>query len=179
MNTLGIGVISDTHQNLDYLNKVIKLFRQAQVELIIHLGDDYPDIDETAQGIKVIKVPGVYDPEYEIGSIPHRQVVELSGIKVLLTHSAQSHENDSRDDVAPLELARQEGAKLILYGHSHIPAIEEKEGLIWLNPGHLKLADKKGHPASYAVIIIEAGKLEIEITDLIKQTNILNYQKKF
>lgn len=170
-----IGVISDTHQNMAYLNQAIEVLQREKIELLIHLGDDYRDIAEEVKGIKVIKVPGVYDPEYQITSIPHRQVIELGVVKAVATHSVKSHENDFPDDVAPDELARRSGAKLVLYGHTHLPLIEEKEGLVWMNPGHLKGDDKKGAPASYGLIEVTGSQVVTKIIDLIKQTEISTY----
>ena len=34
-----IGVVSDTHNNIKNIKKIIDLFNEAQVELVIHTGD--------------------------------------------------------------------------------------------------------------------------------------------
>jgi len=45
-----------------------------------------------------------------------------------------------------------------LFGHSHIPLLEIKEGIFFINPGHLKDEDKKGYPPSFALAeFLEGG----------------------
>ena len=34
-----VGVVSDTHNNIKNIKKIIHLFNEAQVELVIHTGD--------------------------------------------------------------------------------------------------------------------------------------------
>ena len=34
-----VGVVSDTHNNIKNIKKIINLFNEAQVELVIHTGD--------------------------------------------------------------------------------------------------------------------------------------------
>jgi len=172
-----IGVVSDSHRDFEYLNRAIKIFQQEQVQLIIHLGDDYQDIGDTARGIKVVKVPGIYDPEYTLDSVPNRRVIELAGFKILLTHSIQSNDKKTPATLSLMELAKKENAGVIFYGHTHIPSAEEKDGCIWLNPGHIKSDDKRGFPPSYALVSIEPGRIEMKIININNQQEITNYQK--
>ena len=34
-----VGVVSDTHNNINNINKIIDIFNQEEVELVIHTGD--------------------------------------------------------------------------------------------------------------------------------------------
>ena len=66
----------------------------------------------------------------------------------------------------PAQMAREEKPDLVLYGHSHLPLIDERDGIVWVNPGHLKTMDKKGAPPSYAVIDIRESWFHIRILAL-------------
>ncbi|MBI2251173.1 MAG: YfcE family phosphodiesterase [Armatimonadetes bacterium] len=172
-----LGIISDTHKNLDYLKKVIQIFKDERIDLFIHLGDDYSDLKDYDDFIKLVKIPGVYDPEYKDSNIPHREILKIEEIKILLTHSPESHENDFPADLDPLELAKKENINLILYGHTHIPAIQEKENLLWVNPGHLKIEDKKGYPPTYSIIDISGRSIEAKIINLLENKEIFIKKK--
>ena len=68
----------------------------------------------------------------------HRHV-ELLGRKVLMTHG--HHVNI---DALPSPELRQ-GAEILLYGHTHVPLWERREGLLCLNPGSVSIP-KNGSP---------------------------------
>lgn len=50
-----------------------------------------------------------------------------------------------------------------MYEHTPIPEIKIKEGIIFINPGHLKQSDKKGFPPSYGFLNISKDKVSAEI----------------
>lgn len=155
-----LGVISDTHGNLAAIQEACRQLRQAKVDLVFHLGDDYRDIDWfVAEGFQVIAVPGLYCPEYHQPQIPNQRLEEVQGLRFLLTHSPEFRPLPS--DPAP---------QVVLYGHTHIPAIKMQEGVLWINPGHLRDQDKKGYPASYALLRLEPPQLTVEIIKLVDGT---------
>lgn len=166
-----IGIVSDSHKNLDYLNKAITQCLKKGTSALFHLGDDYSDIEEV-QEMELIKVPGVYDPEYRLASIPHRLFWEWGRAKFIITHAPESHSNDFPSDESPEELARRRKANFILYGHTHIPSIKEKGGIWWINPGHLKKEDKRGFPASFSFIELEGDQVTVAIFDLMQGEEI-------
>ena len=160
-------VVSDTHGCLDNLKYLTAKLKREGITHAIHLGDDYNDalvlIDS---GMDVLRVPGVFSPYYKDSAIPNRLVVELDGKKFVLTHTQKPHENDLDEDAAPNAMAELEHPALVLYGHTHLPAIEHRDGVTWVNPGHLKNDDKKGSPASYALVDTEADPVKVRILAL-------------
>lgn len=170
-----IAVISDSHNNLEYLRKVGELFVKQGISIVVHLGDNYDDAEALSDlGLSVIKVPGVYEDYYKQPEIPNRIIKEFQGVKTLITHTEQSHENDLPSDIKPEQIIAEKSVEAIFYGHTHIPKIEEKEGILFVNPGHLKKEDKKGYPATYAIVEITDVKIKVKITDLIKNEEIEN-----
>ena len=62
-----IGVISDSHGEIDNLKKVARwLIKKQNVDTIIHLGDNFDDTTLLANlGVNIIKVPGVFSKYYQ------------------------------------------------------------------------------------------------------------------
>jgi putative phosphoesterase len=161
---LKLAVISDTHGNLRGLRKAVgDIIAGKQADLFIHLGDDYRDAEVFDEfGASYLRVPGVFSDYYVDRSVPNRVIQDLEGWRFLLTHTRRSHINDLRKDPKPEALITGKKIDVVLYGHSHIPEIATDDGILFVNPGHLKGDDKKGHSASYA--ILDIGDDEITAT---------------
>lgn len=132
-----------------------------KVSLIVHLGDDSDDAKVLKDlNIELIVVPGVFEPYYLDPQIPNRIIKYFKGKKVLISHTEETHKNDfsagSKELLRPEEIIAKKEVDIALVGHTHIPKIEEKEGLIVLNPGHLKDWDeKKGYFPSFGLLDLE------------------------
>ena len=161
------AVMSDSHGQTDNVGRLAARLTRAGIRQAVHLGDDYDDASALlAAGLEVLRVPGVFSEYYQNPDIPNRLLTELGGLKVLLTHADSPHKNDRPEDREPSEMAAQERPDLVLFGHSHLPAIEDREGILWVNPGHLKSEDKKGSPPSYAVIDTDSRPFKVRILAL-------------
>lgn len=167
--------MSDSHKHIKNLNQAIEFLKNMGVDSIIHLGDDYADIDEIGE-TGVLRVPGVFSDVYQDPTIPNRRVENLAGWKVLLTHTVASHENDLPDDPKPEDLINNKKIDIVLYGHTHVPDIKKEKGIIYINPGHLKDEDKKGHPPTYGYLEITENELFMQIYTL--QDNTIYKQEK-
>lgn len=124
------GVISDTHGRLD--PKELKGF--AGVDRIFHAGDIGSEIvlKVLQQIAPVTAIRGNNDLEKPLRRLPDLEIVEIDRRVILLIH-------DAKEFLKPSEkiLRRLQGAKpdIILSGHSHKGLIEQKEGVIYFNPG--------------------------------------------
>jgi putative phosphoesterase len=149
-----IGVVSDSHREIENLRKaVLLLINKQNVEAIVHLGDNYEDTSIFKKfDVKIIKVPGVFSNYYQDKDIPNRIIEIFNDRKTLITHTKCCHENDLPGDLKPEEFVCKKSVDVILYGHSHIPRIEQKHDILYINPGHLKSEDKKGYPPTFAVV---------------------------
>jgi hypothetical protein len=163
-----VGVVSDTHGNLEGLRKAIhEILSKHDVNLFIHLGDEYEDaevFDEFA--CEYLRVPGVYDDRYRDRAIPNRLMKEFEGWKFLVTHTDTSDSHDLPEDLRPEDLVAARHVDVVLYGHSHAPRLAVRNRMLFLNPGHLKKEDKKGYPATYAIISITETAVRARIVVL-------------
>ena len=56
------------------------------------------------------------------------------------------------------EEARRRGADIVMYGHTHVPALTIDADLVTLNPGSLTYPRQQGRQATYMVMKLEKGK---------------------
>jgi putative phosphoesterase len=161
-------VVSDTHGNTKGLRRLVEeVSAREDIDLFIHLGDDYDDAEVFGESDKAyVRVPGVFSEYYFGESVPNRRVVDLDGWRCLLSHTVTSHANDLPDDLKPEVLVAGKQVDAVLYGHTHIPELAGKNGVLFVNPGHLKTEDKKGHSASYAILDVSGNEIRGRIVEL-------------
>ena len=118
-----IGVISDTHGLL----RPQAVAALKGVELIIHAGDiGEPGILEALERIAPVQaVRGNTDRGEWARKLPLTQVVEVGEVQLYVLH-----------EIFTLDLEPQAaGFAGIIFGHSHRPHLERKNGILYLNPG--------------------------------------------
>ena len=115
-----IVILSDTHGLLR--PEVLAALEGA--DAIVHGGDINTQaiVDTLKSRAPLYIVRGNNDKEWAEG-LPHDLRFTLAGVRFYMTHN--------KKDV-PAEL---EGVDVVVYGHSHKWASEEKDGVLWLNPG--------------------------------------------
>lgn len=176
---MNLLVLSDTHGSVTAWTRVTELFPSP--DAIIHAGDvlyhgprnPLPEgykPQDLVEMIKASTVPvhiarGNCDAEVDSmvleSEMPDTLFVELEGLTILVNHG------HNLTDVLLLDLARQNGAKLIITGHTHIPRLDKVGEVIFLNPGSTTLP-KGGYPPSIAQISSEG----ISIINLGDQSTI-------
>lgn len=127
-----IGFISDTH--IPHFKKLPEaVFTHfAQLELIIHAGDlsRLEVIDELETLAPVVAVQGNIEYEEVVERLPIKREVVVGHCRIGIVHIL----GDSHNHV---KVARQEfpQARVVVFGHSHIPYNQEHEGQLLFNPG--------------------------------------------
>ena len=148
-----LGVISDTHGLLR--PEAVETLRGS--DLILHAGDiGTPEILEAlAQIAPLTAIRGNVDTDPWARALPENEVVEAGGVSVFILH------NLGQLDLKP-EAA---GFRVVVYGHSHQPRIEEKNGVLYFNPG--SAGPRRFHlPVNVGKLVIEAGKVRAELVEL-------------
>ena len=118
-----IGVISDTHG----LVRPEAIEALDGVDMILHAGDiGDPNVLETLKLIApVIAVRGNNDKGEWAESLPDWEVVEFGDASIYMLHDLNEM------DISPTATEFQ----VIVSGHSHMPKVEEKRGVLYVNPG--------------------------------------------
>jgi uncharacterized protein len=148
-----LGVISDTHSLLR--PEAAEALRGS--DRILHAGDvGAPEILEALAKIApVVAVRGNVDTASWARALPETEVVETGGVSIYVLH------NLGQLDLKP-EAA---GFRVVVYGHSHHPKIEEKNGVLYFNPGSAG-PRRFSLPVSVGKLTIAAGKVQAELVEL-------------
>jgi putative phosphoesterase len=135
----------------------------AGADRILHTGDvvDADLLDELGALAPLDGVAGNCDGWDVAARLPPEQIVELGGVRVALVHDPGS-ERDRRERLH----ARFPEARVVCFGHTHLPVCEDRAGLLLLNPG--SPTERRRAPwHSYAELEIGPGEeLEARIVRL-------------
>jgi len=164
--SLKMGVVSDSHGNTELLRRVaLHMVKEHGVTTIVHLGDEHSDVEVISDlDTEVITVPGVFHPDYRNPEIANRIIRSFHGWTFMLSHTSTPHQNDLTDDPDPEEAVNYHKVDVLLFGHTHIPLVEVRNGVLCVNPGNLKDDDKK-HGPTYAILRINEDEIEATIYD--------------
>lgn len=138
-----IGLVSDTH---DLLRPEVLDFLQGS-DHIVHAGDICGPqvIGALAQLAPLTVVRGNNDRGPWARDLLETETVQLAGVTVHVLH-----------DLADLVLPA--GARVVVTGHSHRPRVEERGGVLYVNPGSAGPRRFK-LPISAAELLVEGGAL--------------------
>lgn len=137
-----IGLISDTH---DLLRPAVLDWLRG-TDHILHAGDicSSPVLEQLAAIAPLTAVRGNNDAGGWAGRLHEAELVTLGGVPVLVLH-----------DIADLPRhAQARAARVVVTGHSHKPKIEERDGVLFVNPG-------SAGPRRFT-LPISAGELRID-----------------
>jgi uncharacterized protein len=149
-----IGVISDTHGLLRM--EAIQAFKGC--DLILHAGDvGKPHVLEVLQQTApVIAVRGNVDRDEWSDRLPETATAEVGGVKFYLIHDALHL------DIDPAAA----GYRVVISGHTHKPAITQRSGVIYLNPGSAG-PRRFRNPVSAALLFVEEEQVEVKLLNLV------------
>lgn len=157
-----IGIMSDTHDDMEQIRKVVELFNSRRVSEVIHAGDFVsPFTFEILGGLKAgfRGIFGNNDGDRlllreksgdTISAQPY--MAEIGGRKVAVVHEPASVE----------AFARSGSFDLVVYGHSHTPEVRKVNSTLVVNPG--KVA--KLHKGRSTAVLLDSEKMEAEVIEL-------------
>ncbi|MGL6072519.1 MAG: metallophosphoesterase family protein [Fimbriiglobus sp.] len=139
-----IGVLSDSHDEIERTQRAVERLRQAGAEALIHCGDlTGPPIVEAICELPSWFVFGNHDCDSvpalrkaaevcSVGCLEWGGVLELAGCKVGVVHGHMT--TDLRRVLA-------QKPQFLLSGHSHLAGSSMVDGVLRINPGALHRAD--------------------------------------
>jgi putative phosphoesterase len=157
-----VGVVSDTHNNIKNIKKVIYLFNEEQVDLVIHTGDVskastleifsnlnsplvgvFGNNDRIEEGLQEVC------DEYNFNFQEPPLSLTLENKKVAVFHEPELIEGYVKDN---------QDIDLILHGHTHRYKEETVGDIIYFNPGE-SAGSMKGKSA---IGLIDMSNLKIK-----------------
>ena len=129
-----IGVISDTHipeRALQIPKEIYLAFRD--VELILHAGDLVKlDVLESLNKICPVKaVYGNMDPFEVRNKLKEKEIISVGKSKIGLIHGRGQPDKM----LSFIKNSFDQKLDVIVFGHSHAPFNEKKDGVLFFNPG--------------------------------------------
>ena len=154
-----IGIISDTHENERSIKKAVKIFKEKNVEFVVHCGDIIsPPMLEHFQGLNMRFVFGNNDgeknglnnkaKEFGFEGIAEEKEFEYKGKKFYVYHG--TNRNKLGDAI------KSNKYDYVLTGHTHIKRDERVGKTRVINPGALF----RIHPYTIALLDADSDKLE-------------------
>jgi putative phosphoesterase len=148
-----VGVISDTHGLL----RPEAVHALHGSELIVHAGDvGNADVLERLRAIApTVAVRGNVDTASWAETLPETEVVDVGGVHLYVLH-----------DISRLGLdPKAAGFAAVIFGHSHHPSAERRNGVLYLNPGSAG-PRRFSLPIALARLEVAAKRVRHEIIEL-------------
>jgi len=132
-----VGILSDSHDNLDGIKSAVRVFLDAGCTLVLHAGDfvaPFAARELQALGGRIKAVFGNCDGEKKgleqvfqtLGEIKEPPFTfSHDGLRFLLTH-------------VHLDVRRYAASReydVVVFGHTHKPDVAEESGTLLINPG--------------------------------------------
>ncbi len=163
-----IGVLSDTHDHLENIDRAFALFGDRRVEMVVHLGDwvapytvSHVMTHAARLGVPLKGVLGNNDGELfgileAVGSAAahggaelrqHTFVLDVDGRKIILSHGSDAQVTDA--------LIRCGAYDAVFTGHTHVPDALTVGRTLAVNPGTLSgFSAKRGGQLREAEVAI-------------------------
>ena len=149
-------VFSDSHGLVGHMITAIKL---EKPDICFFLGDGERDLvrlEEQFPDLPIYAVRGNCDFRSDLQRLI---VCNVEGVIIFATHGHLSNVKYD-DDLRTLTYqAKEAGADIALFGHTHYQHLSENEGITLLNPGTAGY----GYYPGYAVLNIENGTFRAEL----------------
>jgi putative phosphoesterase len=151
---LRVGLVSDTH---GLLRPEVRAFLMGS-DYIVHGGDvgDSKILDELAVIAPLIAVRGNNDRETWAADLRETELIRVGNIFVYVIHNLAELDIDL-DAV---------GVRVVVSGHSHKPMVEERDGILYINPGSCGPRRFK-LPISFGEITVSGSAVKARIVDII------------
>ena len=149
-----IGVISDTHGLLR--PEALTALRGA--DYIVHAGDigDPNILKRLSEIAPLTAIRGNVDREPWAQMVPATNVLDVKGVSIYILHNL--NELDLKPEAA--------GFAGVVYGHSHVPKQETKNGVLYFNPGSAG-PRRFRLPVTIGRLKVEGGKVSGEIVEVV------------
>ncbi|HEV2235783.1 MAG TPA: metallophosphoesterase family protein [Ktedonobacterales bacterium] len=150
-----VGVLSDTHipsRAPAVPQAALAIFERRAVDLIVHAGDlsSMAVVNQLSAYAPVEAVQGNIEQEDTVAALPLKRELVVGGCAIGVVHilgeRARYRVNARREFPS---------ARVVIFGHSHIPYLEDRDGLVLLNPG--SATDRRSQPHCTVALLTIAG----------------------
>lgn len=143
-------VISDTHGRTANLEKILP--KVKPIDYLLHLGDVSREEDyiEVLAECPCCFIAGNND---YFSDLPRERLIKIEKIPIFMAHGHCHYVNARKDMIK--SVAKEKGARIALFGHTHVPFCEEMDGVLVANPGSLSLPRQADGRPTYMILWLE------------------------
>jgi putative phosphoesterase len=158
-----LGIISDTHGQVELTRPAVRVFESLEVNAVLHCGD--------IGSLAVVELFAAWPTHFVFGNCDYDHAkftaaicnagqtchglfgdLEFDGVRVALLHSHERRRFRNTIDSGAY--------RLVCYGHTHVAAIDRRGETVVLNPGAIYRA------TPHSVAIVDLPAIEATIIDL-------------
>lgn len=153
-----IGILADTHLRAGQHLPARVYQELVNTQLILHAGDILTAqlLEDLSYLAPVRAVRGNCDG-WELAHLPTKDTMEIEGWRIGLVHGNAGVGKTTPDRA--LNTFAGDNVNIVVFGHSHIPYLQQKDGILLFNPG--SPTDKRSQP-DYSLGIIEVSAKTVD-----------------
>lgn len=145
-------IISDTHGRHTGLDRALE--EAGDIDLFIHLGD-VEGGEEYINAVVDCEKHMVRGNNDFFSDLPREEEFYIGKDKVFITHGHAYYVSLDPEHITEEGAARK--ADIVMFGHTHKPYLEQKDGITVLNPGSISFPRQEGRKGSYMIMEIDEG----------------------
>lgn len=145
-------VASDSHMRNDVLDYIEQ--KHPDAGFFLHCGD-LEDDPQMFPAWLFVKGNNDY-----FGDFPKQRILDIEGHRIFMIHSDKIPFMVLHERL--VELAKEHGCDIVLFGHTHRSYIQAKHNVLLLNPGSLCFP-RDGKPPCYVIMGITKEKVSAEV----------------
>jgi putative phosphoesterase len=161
-----LGIVSDTHDDLDTVDAAVSTFAEEGVETVVHCGDFVAPFAASAFDgpWDFFAVRGNNDGEWALGDVVdgfgtylgEMGELDVDGAAIAVYHGTSGPIVDALVDCGSYDY--------VLHGHTHRRAHEDREGTVRINPGGIAFESSLPGPAA-VVVALDSGEVTFHDLD--------------
>lgn len=145
-----ILILSDSHGHHEFVRRAIG--QEAPIDLLIHAGDVEGDLEQVLGSGRDYEIRAVAGNMDWSDRLEDELCFQVGSHVIYLTHGHRLGVHSSTGRL--VERAREKGADIAIYGHTHMPDYGREEDVLVINPGSIAKPRQQGWRRSYAVMTI-------------------------
>jgi putative phosphoesterase len=149
-------IVSDSHSLTEELHTIKN--RHKDVDALVHCGDSELQADSSEmEGFLAVRGNCDYDERYE-----NEETLNIGEDLLYVTHG---HLYNVKMTLMNLTYrAKERNAKVVCFGHSHIAGAEKIDQTLFINPGSIRLPNRRKE-RTYAILHYEENKATVNFYD--------------
>lgn len=158
-----LGIIADTHDNIESTRKAIEFFQDQDVDSVVHCGDMVAPFTAElfeSKSFDFYAVRGNNDGEWNLKETVEEFGEFYNNVAKLEFQCNRIAVYHGTDEAIVTGLVQSSSYEYVLRGHTHQKKIYDHGGTVEINPGGIKLTDQE-EEFHVATLDLDDGDVEL------------------